>query len=357
MSAAAKRKPAAAGMDLVYGLGSTGLSVARFLARHDNPARYLDSRESPPGLDELRNICEDAETVTGKTPKRLLKKTSRIVVSPGIADSDDFLQSARDAGVDIVTDIELFVQEAAAPFVAITGSNGKSTVTTLLSLMCQAAGMRVLAGGNLGVPALDLLAEDDPDFYLLELSSFQLQRTTHLPAKVAVLLNISPDHLDWHASEDEYRQAKYRIFEQAEAAVINRADEDVNDHLPKNIHSVSFGLDEPEAGQYGLLADEDDWFLARGDQLLLSVSDIAMVGAHNQANALAALAAGELLGLDQSSMLQVLNEFPGLAHRMQSAGRIAGVQYINDSKATNVGAAIASVASVHSPVVLIAGGQ
>jgi UDP-N-acetylmuramoylalanine--D-glutamate ligase len=357
MSAAAKRKSAVTDMDLVYGLGSTGLSVARFLARNGHPARYLDSRESPPGMDELKVICADAETVTGKTPKHLLKKTSRIVVSPGIADSDDFLQSAREAGVDIVSDIELFVQEATAPFVAITGSNGKSTVTTLLSLMCQAAGMRGLAGGNLGVPALDLLAEEEPDFYLLELSSFQLQRTGHLPAKVAVLLNISPDHLDWHASEDEYRQAKYRIFDQAEAVVINRADEAANDHLPRDIHKVSFGLDLPEAGQYGLLADEDDWFLARGDQLLLSVSDIAMVGAHNQANALAALATGELIGLEMSSMLQVLNEFPGLPHRMQSTGNIAGVQYINDSKATNVGAAIASVDSLHDPVVLIAGGQ
>lgn len=357
MSATAKSKPTATCMDLVYGLGSTGLSVARFMARHDNPARFLDSRETPPGMDELKDICADAETVVGKTPKRLLKKTSRIVVSPGISDSDEFLQSARDAGVDIVSDIDLFVQEAAAPIVAITGSNGKSTVTTLLSLMCQAAGVRGLAGGNLGVPALDLLAEDEPDFFLLELSSFQLQRTSHLPAKVAVLLNISPDHLDWHASEDEYRQAKYRIFDQAEAAVINRADEEVNERLPKGIHKVSFGLDEPEAGQYGLLADEGDWFLARGDQLLLSLADIAMVGVHNQANALAALAAGELIGLDLSSMLQVLNEFPGLPHRMQSAGRIAGVQYINDSKATNVGAAIASVESVDDPVVLIAGGQ
>jgi UDP-N-acetylmuramoylalanine--D-glutamate ligase len=293
----------------------------------------------------------------GQTPKSLLKKTSRIVVSPGIADSDDFLQSARKAGVEIVSDIELFVQESTAPLIAITGSNGKSTVTTLLSLMCLAAGRNALAGGNLGVPALDLLAEDEPDFYLLELSSFQLQRTSHLPAKVAVLLNVSADHLDWHASEDEYRQAKYRIFNEAEAAVVNRADEDVDKHLPKKMHRVSFGLDQPEAGQYGLLVDEGEVFLARGDQLLLSVSDVAMVGAHNHANALAALAAGELMGLELSAMLQVLNEFPGLPHRMQPAGTIAGVQYINDSKATNVGAAIASVESVDSPVVLIAGGQ
>lgn len=357
MSAAANRSPATASMDLVYGLGSTGLSVARFLARKEIAARYVDSRDEPPGVDELKNICAEAEAVVGETPKKFLKTTSRIIVSPGIADSDPYLKAARDADIEVVSDIELFVREAKAPFVAVTGSNGKSTVTTLLSLMCESAGKIGLAGANLGVPALDLLAEDEPDYYLLELSSFQLQRTEHLPAKVAVLLNISTDHLDWHASEEEYRQAKHRIFDQAEAAVFNRADEHICQYLPDKIHRVSFGLDEPESDQYGLLADEDDLFLARGDQLLLSVRDIAMVGAHNQANALAALAAGELIGLDMSSMLQVLNEFPGLPHRMQSVGHIADVHYINDSKATNVGAAVASIASVDGPVVLVAGGQ
>jgi UDP-N-acetylmuramoylalanine--D-glutamate ligase len=357
MSAAAKRNSASPCLDLVYGLGATGLSVARFLARNDRSARYVDSRAEPPGIDALREICGDAETFIGKTPKNLLKNTSRIVCSPGIADSDAYLQAARAAGIEIISDIELFVEEAKAPFIAVTGSNGKSTVTTLLALMCEAAGKKGLAGANLGVPALDLLAEETPDFYVLELSSFQLQRTEHLPAKVAVLLNISPDHLDWHASEDEYRRAKYRILGQAEAAVVNRLDDDVDQHLPKGIRRVSFGLDEPEAGQYGLRADADDLFLARGEQLLLSVGDLAMVGAHNQANALAALAAGELIGLDMSPMLQVLNDFPGLPHRMQPVARIAGVHYINDSKATNVGAAIASVESVDGLVVLIAGGQ
>ncbi len=364
MSAASNKKSrahkrSARKKDLVYGLGTTGLSVARYLQRSGVDAHYVDSRESPPCIDELKELCGDADTTLGSLPLKLLKNSARVIVSPGIADSDDYLRAARDVNVDVVTDIELFVQEAKAPFVAITGSNGKSTVTTLLSLMCAAAGKTALAGANLGVPALDLLLEDKhkPDFYLLELSSFHLQRTKDLPAEVAVLLNISADHLDWHGSEDEYREAKYRIFAQARAVVVNRADSEVGEHLPKDVSCISFGLDKPAADQYGLRQEDGVTYLARGEQLLLAVAEVAIVGVHNQANALAALACGEMMGLGMSAMLQVLHEFPGLPHRMQSAGRVAGVHYINDSKATNVGAAIASVESVAGLVVLIAGGQ
>ena len=361
MSAAAGKKPSAKRStrkkDLVLGLGKTGLSVARYLARNDVDAIYVDTRDEPPGIDELTHICADAEVVLGEAPQKLLKKTSRLIVSPGIADSEPFLTAARDAGIDIVSDIELFVDEAKAPLVVVTGSNGKSTVTTLLALMCEAADKTGLAGANLGVPALDLLLEDEPDFYILELSSFQLQRTSRLPAAVAVLLNISPDHLDWHASEAEYRAAKYRIFDQAETAVFNRADEQSASRIADGVPTLSFGMDEPEAGEYGLVADAGELFLARGEQLLISVADVALVGTHNHANCLAALAAGQLMGLDISPMLQVLNEFPGLPHRMQAVADYRGIHFINDSKATNVGAAIASVDSIRGAVVLIAGGQ
>jgi len=361
MSAAAKRKPAskrsAAKRDVVFGLGKTGLSVARYLARNDVDAIFIDSRDEPPGIDELQDICPAAELHTGDISDKLVKRAFRIIASPGIADSDPFIVAARKAGVDVVSDIELFTAEAKAPIVAVTGSNGKSTVTTLLALMCDASGKTGLAGANLGEPALDLLVEETPDFYVLELSSFQLQRTRHLPTVVSVLLNISPDHLDWHDDEDEYRAAKYRVFDQAEAIVFNRADEGIGAHLPDGVPALSFGLDEPENDEYGLLLDTGEVFLARGDQLLLAASDLALVGTHNQANCLAALAAGQLMGLEMSAMLQVLNEFPGLPHRMQSVGESRGVRYINDSKATNVGAAIASVDSVQGAVVLIAGGQ
>lgn len=347
----------AAGTDLVVGIGTTGLSVARYLKRHRRKARFVDSRREPPGITELGSIDPAADVVTGQLPLSALEGVSRMIVSPGVADREPLLAAARARGIEITSDIELFVAEARAPFVAVTGSNGKSTVTTLLGLMCNAAGRRALTGANLGEPALDLLDREEPEVYVLELSSFQLMRTRHLPAVVAVLLNISPDHLDWHASEAEYRAAKYRIFAQARYAVFNRDDSEVTKHIPANVRSVSFGLDKPDRNQYGVLVEDGTEFLACGEQALLATSDMALVGSHNQANALAAIAAGRAIGLELSPMLEVLTEFPGLPHRMQLVARKEGVDYINDSKATNVGAAIASVTAIEGKVILIAGGD
>jgi len=197
---------ATANKDLVVGLGATGLSVARYLRRTDIDAMFFDSRETPPGIEELDEVWPNAEVLLGDA--KLPGGIARIIASPGISDSHPLLASARQKHVEVVSDIELFAREAKAPFVAVTGSNGKSTVTTLLYHMCRAAGRTVLAGGNLGEPALDLLSYPTPQLYVLELSSFQLHRTHTLPADVAVLLNVSPDHLDWHVDEAEYRESK-----------------------------------------------------------------------------------------------------------------------------------------------------
>jgi UDP-N-acetylmuramoylalanine--D-glutamate ligase len=340
--------------DLVVGLGATGLSIARYLRRHDANAIFYDSRKEPPGLEELEELFPDAELRLGD--ESLPKGVARVIASPGIPDSHALLKKARKKKLEIVSDIELFARESQKPFVAVTGSNGKSTVTTLLYHMCRAAGRETLAGGNLGEPALDLLAEEAPDVYVLELSSFQLQRTLDLPAQVALLLNVSPDHLDWHADEDEYRAAKYRVYDQAAAAVVNRADETAMERAARCGRVVTFGLDAPDADNFGIVEDEGEKYLACGEVLLLAVRDLALYGMHNQLNALAALAAGDLLGLDRSAMLQVLVEFAGLPHRMQFVARIGAVDYINDSKATNVAAAVASVNSVEGMLVLIAGG-
>ena len=352
MNAAKKKAP---DKDLVFGLGTTGLSIARYLQRAGRDARFIDTRDEPPGLDELEELWPDADLVAGAD--KLPKGIGRIIVSPGIPDDHELLQKARKDKIEIVSDIELFAREAQQSFVAITGSNGKSTVTTVLYHMGRADGRNVLAGGNLGEPALDLLADDEPELYVLELSSFQLQRTENLPAEVAVLLNVTPDHLDWHASEDEYRQAKYRIFREARAAVVNRLDPEAAEAAKHIDNVITFGLDEPGEGQYGIRAEDDEVYLARGDSLLIAVEDMRMVGHHNQANALAALAAGELCGFGMSAMLQVLGEFPGLPHRMQFVARKGAVNYINDSKATNVAAAVASIDSIDGTVVLVAGGK
>lgn len=351
----AVKKSSAANKDLVVGLGATGLSIARYLRRAGLAAMFIDSRDEPPAIEELKAAWPEAEVSLGEMT--LPKNVDRIIVSPGIADNDSLLKKARQQNIEVVSDIELFAREAEAPFVAITGSNGKSTVTTMLYHMGRAAGRNTLAGGNLGEPALDLLDQQTPDLYVLELSSFQLQRTASLPAAVAVLLNVSPDHLDWHASEREYRDSKYRVYRDASAAVINRADERAIKDAAHCEKLISFGLDAPEEGHYGIRNEEGVDYIARGTTLLIATADLAMYGRHNQANALAALAAGELLGFESAAMLQVLSEFPGLPHRMQFVARKASVDYINDSKATNVAAAVASIDSVDNMIVLIAGGD
>ncbi|MEM9688609.1 MAG: UDP-N-acetylmuramoyl-L-alanine--D-glutamate ligase [Pseudomonadota bacterium] len=343
------------GRDFVFGLGGTGLSVARHLKRLGREAVFADTRDAPPGLDELAEMWPDAEVLLGNVD--LVDGIDRVIVSPGIVDTHPLLTKARARGIDVVSDIELFAVAAKAPYVAITGSNGKSTVTTLLRHMCEAANLNVLAGGNLGTPALDLLEQETPDWYVLEVSSFHLQRTEHLPTDVAVLLNITPDHLDWHADFEEYREAKHRIFNDAKSGVFNRDDDAAATRAEATGSAISFGADAPADAQFGLAQDDDRVYLARGDVLLLDVHELAMVGYHNQLNALAALAAGQLMQLPLAAMLQVLCEFPGLPHRMQRVRRLADIDFINDSKATNVAAAVASIQSIDGMLVLIAGGE
>lgn len=306
-------------------------------------------------MQQLDEVWPDADVQLGKMT--LPDNAARLIVSPGIADKEPLIRNARKAGLEVVSDIELFAREARAPYAAVTGSNGKSTVTTLLYHMARAAGKDVLAGGNLGEPALDLLSIQVPDLYVLELSSFQLLRTDSLAATVAVLLNVSPDHLDWHRSAKEYRDSKYSIYSGAAAAVINRADQRAAKATKAIDAVISFGMDEPPDGHFGIRKEDDVNYLARGNTLLIATTDMAMHGRHNQENALAALAAGELLGFGLPAMLQVLDEFPGLPHRMQFVARKGAVDYINDSKATNVAAAVASVESVDGMLVLIAGGD
>jgi UDP-N-acetylmuramoylalanine--D-glutamate ligase len=342
---------------IVVGLGRTGLSCARYLhARHESFA-VTDSRAAPPESAALQKLAPDAEVRFGAFDEALLDDANRVIASPGVSLREPFMMSAAIRGVPIIGDIELFAREAKAPIAAITGTNGKSTVTTLVAKMAEAAGKRVLAGGNLGRPALDLLDEPAPELYVLELSSFQLETTRSLKTAAAVVLNVTPDHMDRYESVGEYASAKARIFQHCDAAVIN-LDDPLVQAMPHHAPRVlSFTLRADRGGDYYALRMGEDVALMHDGRQLLAMSEMKIAGLHNVANALAALAMCDALQLEQEPCVQALREFPGLPHRSQWIADVRGVRYVNDSKGTNVGATLAAVAGMPGSLVLIAGGQ
>jgi UDP-N-acetylmuramoylalanine--D-glutamate ligase len=349
--------PQARHKTLVVGLGRTGLSCVRFLAARGVEVAVTDSRAQPPALEQLREQVPQAAVFVGGFSEQALSGADQIVLSPGVAVSTPFIARARARGLPVYGDIELFACAARAPVVGITGSNGKSTVTTLLGLMAKHAGVVVRVGGNLGTPALDLLGDSEPQLYVLELSSFQLEVTDSLRCTAATVLNVSPDHMDRYVTLDDYAAAKARIFRHCGHAVVNRDDARVRSMVTPKQPQLSFGLDAPRDADYGLLESAGEKWLARGAERLLLISELHIRGAHNAANALAALALGEAAGLPMTAMLTALREFPGLPHRMQHVATRQGVGYYDDSKATNVGATLAAVAGLGQPLVLIAGGD
>ena len=345
---------------LVVGLGVTGLSCARHLAARGHALAVTDSRLHPPGLEALRETVPDAEVRVGGFAVALLGDVQQVVVSPGVSLDEPIVRAARERGLPVLGDIELFVAEARAPIVAVTGSNGKSTVTSLLAAMLTATGAVVRAGGNLGTPALTLLGESEPDWYVLELSSFQLERTWSLSAGAAVVLNVTADHMDRHSSLAAYAAAKAVVYRDCRVAVVNRDEPDMMAMAriagPRAAR-ISFGLDAPAAGQYGVLAGPSGArFLARGGDRMLALDALALRGMHNVSNALAALALAEAAGVAAERVLATLAGFRGLPHRCQPIATVGGVEYVDDSKGTNVGAAVAAVRGFTRPIVLIAGG-
>jgi UDP-N-acetylmuramoylalanine--D-glutamate ligase len=354
------REPASApgsGTCVILGLGATGLSCARHLAARGYSLVVLDSRREPPALGPLAEAVPAAVVLTGTLDTDLPADAVCVVLSPGLAPDLPLIARARERALPVIGDIELFAREARRPVAAITGSNGKSTVTTMLVAMAERAGRRVLAGGNLGTPALDLLARPLPDFYALELSSFQLATTSSLQARVAVVLNVSPDHIDRHGSVAEYAAAKARIYAHAAIAVINRDDDRVRAMPAGSERIVSFGMNAPDNGDFGLIERDGEPWLARGRAALMPAREIGVPGRHNVANGLAALALGEALDLPMDAMLDGLRGYQGLAHRTQRVGGAAGMTWIDDSKATNVGAAVAAIEGLPGPLVIIAGGD
>ena len=349
---------------IIVGLGTTGLSCARYLRAMGVECQVVDNRQSPPALEAFRQEFADVPVTLGEFPQALLNDAKELIVSPGVSIATPAIREAEQAGVVISGDIDIFSRQVKGPVVAVTGSNGKSTVVSLLAAMARAAGLKVGLGGNLdgaeAAPALDLLRQDVKDLYILELSSFQLETTRSLNAEAAVILNVSDDHMDRYEDKHAYEAAKQRIFIGARHIVVNRDDASSQPWQDATRVLSSFGLSVPGAGQWGLLAEADDYQLVRAGERVLKASEMRIVGRHNLANALAALALGDALGLPLPAMQAALCQFPGLPHRCQWLRSLRGVDYYNDSKGTNVGATIVAIESLgemlKGRLVLIAGG-
>ena len=345
---------------VIVGLGRTGLSCARYLRARGWRLVVTDTRQKPPELAGLAALDPTIPLCVGGLDVRLLDGADCVVASPGVSLEEPFFVEARRRGIEIVGDIELFARAADAPVVGITGTNGKSTVTTLVGRMAQRTGLRVRVGGNLGEPALDLLNMGTPtptQLYVLELSSFQLDATISLDLKAATVLNVSPDHLDRYSTVAAYADSKARIFARCETAVINLDDPLVVAMPRPGQKTVSFSLRASIGADYAVATRDGEWWLTRRDEALLPVSAMKIKGLHNAANALASLALGDALGLSMPAMLEELASFTGLPHRSQWVADVLGVTYINDSKGTNVGATIAAVSGMPGPLVMIAGGD
>ena len=347
---------------IVIGLGVTGMSVVRCFLREGLPFAVADTRDQPPGLEQLKADHPELEIRTGALDADWLSQAAELVVSPGIAIAEPAIRAAAEAGVAIRGDIDLFCERITAPVIAITGSNAKSTVTTLVGDMARVAGIDVGVGGNLGTPVLDMLADGEQALYVLELSSFQLETTHLLRAEVATVLNISPDHLDRYDSMQDYYRAKHRIFRGCRKAVVNRDDSLTFPLLPGGVGQLAYHAGRPDLKLYGICREQDTEYLAVGLERLMPVSELRGRGQHNVVNALSALALGSAAGIPQDAMLQALREFRGLPHRCEFVADKKGVSWVNDSKGTNVGATVAALNGLGptlapgAGIVLIAGG-
>ncbi|AZR40238.1 UDP-N-acetylmuramoyl-L-alanine--D-glutamate ligase [Marinobacter salarius] len=344
---------------LVVGLGKTGLSCVRYLCEKGRDVAVADSRLSPPGLDELRAEWPDLPVYLGEFDADLFAGFNELVVSPGISIAEPAIRGAADKGAVIRGDIDLFSEVADAPIIAITGSNGKTTVTTLVGEMARAAGRRVEVGGNIGTPALELLGRG-ADLYVLELSSFQLETTRELNALAATVLNVSDDHMDRYPDKMAYFQAKQRIFNGCQNAVVNLDDALSTPMARDNLRFLCFGFHRVNPDTFSTRDDDEGTWITFGFDNLLLAEELGLMGQHNISNVMAALALGHAAGLPMDVMLDTAKRFKGLPHRCEFVRRVSDVDYINDSKGTNVGATAAAIESLvpaGGKIVLIAGGE
>jgi UDP-N-acetylmuramoylalanine--D-glutamate ligase len=342
---------------LIVGLGATGLAVARYLAARGEAIRIVDSRSAPPGLASLKESLPQTEVVLASLDLAWLDQIDRVVLSPGLSSTLPLAEEARKRGIPVLGEIELFAQAAQAPVIAATGSNGKSTVVTLTAEILVAQGFSAPRGGNLGPPALELLSEPDPDAYVLEISSFQMETTRSLRPLAAAVLNVTADHLDRHGSIERYAQLKRALIATADVAVFNWDDLRVRAMGAAHPNAIPFSVVEPLEYGYSVRDYRGGRWITRDFEPLLPCAELALHGTLGESNSLASLALSSVLGGDLDAALGVLRRFAGLPHRCRKVAELRGVTYINDSKGTNVGATMAALQSIAGPVVLIAGGQ
>lgn len=349
---------------LVAGLGKTGLSIARYLKRQNKAFIAFDTRKDAPGVSEFRDAFPEHEIFLEHLPEERLAALTDIISSPGLPIDLPIFERARAQGVAVYGDIECLAREVQAPIAAITGTNGKSTVTMLVGDMAKAAGLNVAVAGNIGTPVLDLLEDvQNIDLWVLELSSFQLDLTFSLKPAVATVLNVTEDHLDRHHSMQAYIQAKQRIYLNADTLLYNRDDAAtrIDPSISWSTKKCSFGMDTPTGDNWGLVRENNDVYLSKGSNKLLKTDEMILKGVHNWVNALAACALAEAVGISTQAMVQVLKSFVGLPHRCQWVRTLNGVDWINDSKGTNIGATISAIRGIggamQGKIVLIAGGQ
>ncbi|HLV76650.1 MAG TPA: UDP-N-acetylmuramoyl-L-alanine--D-glutamate ligase [Marinobacter sp.] len=344
---------------LIVGLGKTGLSCVRYLSGTGRALAVADSRQNPPGLDELRARWPEVPVYLGEFSAELFAGFNELVVSPGVSIAHPAIAAAAEQGAVIRGDIDLFAEAADAPVIAITGSNGKTTVATLLGDMARACGRNVQVGGNIGTPALDLLGQG-ADLYVLELSSFQLETTHELRARAATVLNVSDDHMDRYDGKMAYFEAKQRIYRGCQTAVVNLDDALSTPMARSNLRFLCFGFNRVNPDTFSTRDDEQGTWITWGFDNLLQASELNLMGRHNLSNVMAALALGHAAGLPMETMLEAAREFRGLPHRCEFIRQLGGVDYINDSKGTNTGATVAAIESLAPPrgqLVLIAGGD
>ncbi|MDN3653562.1 UDP-N-acetylmuramoyl-L-alanine--D-glutamate ligase [Thalassotalea ponticola] len=343
---------------LILGLGATGIACARYLTKLNVDFRVNDSRVQPPGQNRLRELNPGASLLTGKWHGDAIAEADVLIASPGVDINDANIRNHVRADAELIGDVELYCRANKANKLAVTGSNGKSTVVSVLHHLANYLGVKSILAGNIGLPVLEVV-DLEPEIVILELSSFQLETMTSLDAIAGTVLNICDDHLDRHKSIENYTRIKHRIYQQSRCRVYSR--EQVATQ-PSDVRAtdISFGLDQPEPGHFGVVADGDRQFLAFGDKKLINCQLLPLAGTHNHLNCLAALALGHSAGWPVVKMAQGLLSFEGLAHRCKPVPTLDGITWINDSKATNIGATLAAIDGLQQStgqLILIAGGD